>query len=405
MRELEPNEICGCGSGLTYVKCHKKTSKKYFIDKNGKYSLQVPYSPKLQESLTDSRKRFKKIFGRAPRNNEPIIFEKFRIGEETHFFDKALRAANSAGVDEALIYAWRKTEVIISEETLHLFTKEEKEEWGDAIAEYEEILDSGVNPLYIFTYLDSEEFESFLEMESVLKEIISVADLSLDKITNKINITSQKDKNLPILLSYNSVLHAIYTISNIIQERYSDDCLSIGRGIFEQYLRCKTLRVGTLDPEAILCASLASQGILEYARKKSGKIDYSRVINLDGSHVDVSLTYSSLAQKTGEPEDYIFYNIIYKNLSYYVHRDLSQKLINSLTKGRLQLTAEDDEIAGVYTISIIVFMFFEEILKNEWVPALARKDLTYKISQLEYNLSVISKNKNIRSGKVPLLFI
>ncbi|BCM21224.1 hypothetical protein [Mesorhizobium sp. J8] len=207
-----------------------------------------------------------------------------------------------------------------------------------------------------------------------------------------------------ILLSYNTVLYAITTIITIIEERYSDDCLSIGRGIFEQYLRCKALRVGFLAPEAIFCASLASHGILEFSKKKNGRVDYSKVVNFDKKIVDVSISYSDLAKNSGDEYDIYLYDVLYRELSHYVHRDVSYALINTLMDRRLSLELIDDEVAGPYTIGILIFLFFEEIVKNDWVKGLARRDIMYKLNELEENLEIVSENKEIRAGRVPLIF-
>jgi hypothetical protein len=70
----------------------------------------------------------------------------------------------------------------------------------------------------------------------------------------------------------------------------------------------------------------------------------------------------------------------------------------------LSLDLIDDEVAGPYTIAILIFIFFEEITKNDWVEGLPKRDILYKIEELEKHLDIISKNKEIRSGRVPLVF-
>jgi hypothetical protein len=280
-RELKPEDPCGCGSGESYSNWHMLTAAKYFTDEVGNISHTIPISDELKNVLGEADARFREIFGRKQKGNEPILFEKFLVGREPHLFQAALKVAGSAGIDEELIYAWRKTGLIVAEQNLHLISSVDRKEWQKAIQEYRRIRRNGMNPFYKFTYLSGKEFNSFIRMKAIIKEIISVGDLSLDKLSGSVNFESHIDKKLFILLGYNTVLYAITTIVTIIEERYSDDCLSIGRGIFEQYLRCKALRVGSLAPEAIFCASLASHGILKFSTKKNGRTDYSRVINFD----------------------------------------------------------------------------------------------------------------------------
>lgn len=380
------------------------TAVKYFTDDAGNISHIIPISDELKNVLGEADARFREIFGRKQKGNEPILFEKFLIGKEPHLFQTALKVAGSAGIDEELIYAWRKTGLIVAEQNLHLISNVDRKEWQKAIQEYRRIRRKGMSPFYKFTYLSGKEFNSFIRMKAIIKEIISVHDLSLDKLSRAINFESHVDKKIFILLGYNTVLYAITTIVTIIEERYSDDCLSIGRGIFEQYLRCKALRAGSLAPEAIFCASLASHGILKFSTKKNGRTDYSRVINFDNNIVDVSINYSDIAKNSGDEYDYYLYDILYRNLSNYVHRDVSYALVNTLMDRELSLDLIDDEVAGPYTIAILIFIFFEEITKNDWVTDPPKRDILYKIAELERHLDIISKNKEIRSGRVPLVF-
>lgn len=404
LQELKPDDPCGCGSGELYAHCHKLTAVKYFKDESGAISHQIPISDELKTIIEVADARFKNIFGRKQRGDEPILFEKFLVGKEPRLFQAALKVANLAGIDEELIYAWRKTGLIVAEQNLHLISNVDRKEWQRSIQEYRRIRRKGLNPFYKFTYLTGKEFDSLTRIKALIKEIISVGDLALDKISSSITIESHVDKKLFILLSYNTVLYAITTIITIIEERYSDDCLSVGRGIFEQYLRCKALRVGSLAPEAIFCASLASHGILQFATRKNGKNDYSKVINFDNKIVDVSINYSELAKNSGDSYDYYLYDILYRDLSNYVHRDVSYALINTLMDRELSLDLIDDEVAGPYTIAVLIFLFFEEITKNDWVKGLPRRDILYKLNELERHLNIVSKNKEIRSGRVPLVF-
>ncbi|WP_201411371.1 SEC-C domain-containing protein [Mesorhizobium sp. J8] len=143
LRELEPDDLCGCGSGEPYSHCHKLTAVKYFKDDKGDISYNIPISNELMGLLEDTSARFRKVFGRKQRGNEPILFEKFLAGKEPLLFQAALKVANLAGVDEELIYAWRKTGLIVAEQNSHLIPNVDKKEWQLAIQEYRRIKRKG----------------------------------------------------------------------------------------------------------------------------------------------------------------------------------------------------------------------------------------------------------------------
>lgn len=250
------------------------------------------------------------------------------------------------------------------------------------------------------------QFESFKRLKEICKEFIFVSDLSLEKLLKDLEIESEKnDRKIFIILGYQAVMYSMRSIVNLIEKHYSDDCLSIARSIFEHYLRSKALRVASLDAEKLACASLASMGILKYKTKQNGKIDYNKVENVDGRTISIDgLSYRALSAMTGDPADEYLYNQLYRNLSFFVHKDVASSFVSSLLEKNLLYKTDDDMLSGVYTISLILFIYFEEIIKNDWVTEDARRDIFYKLGEISDHLTIMSKNKHIRSGMVPVLF-
>ncbi|WP_405049652.1 SEC-C metal-binding domain-containing protein [Rhizobium sp. BE258] len=95
-RELRANTLCPCGSGETYKNCHKKTKKKYFENEHGEISFEVPLTPNFSEQLENSRKEFKRIFGRSPYKSDPLIWNRSEVKPSTllKHTKKAMRKSN-----------------------------------------------------------------------------------------------------------------------------------------------------------------------------------------------------------------------------------------------------------------------------------------------------------------------
>lgn len=103
-----------------------------------------PITPEIAEILERQKERFVQKFGREPGPNAPIFFDPDKpvptaIQPETVLaaFEEA---AKRAGIDPVLIYAIRKTGLIVSEDNKELLRPSELKEWNDAIEEGQRLL-------------------------------------------------------------------------------------------------------------------------------------------------------------------------------------------------------------------------------------------------------------------------
>lgn len=83
---------------------------------------------------------FKKKFGRDPKADEPIFFDP-SVDEPkpiTGDFLKAgiLDAMQKAGTPPEIVYAYRKTGLLLNDSRMDSYPAEAVSEWDDAIAEY-----------------------------------------------------------------------------------------------------------------------------------------------------------------------------------------------------------------------------------------------------------------------------
>lgn len=87
---------------------------------------------------------FRKKFGREPGPDDPIFFdpdadtpqpypEQKLTGNWNEMFDEAVR---TAAIPPELAYACKKTGLIVTESNKRMFSKEQLQEWNDAVQEY-----------------------------------------------------------------------------------------------------------------------------------------------------------------------------------------------------------------------------------------------------------------------------
>jgi hypothetical protein len=97
-----------------------------------------------RETLEALRQEFRERFGRDPGPDDPVFLdptaeEPRPLGEdgEALFIAMSETAMRRAGIDPSVIYASRKTGLIVTERNQHLLSADDWEDWIEAIFEYE----------------------------------------------------------------------------------------------------------------------------------------------------------------------------------------------------------------------------------------------------------------------------
>jgi hypothetical protein len=121
------------------VKRSKRDNRKRYIDADGNKS--VPLSEEAIDILKEQRQQFRDKFGRDPGPQDPVWFdpdcEVPTPIDPDKYMATTVAAMREAGLGEALIYAYVRTGgMLVTKENKHLWSKEDLEEWNDALAEY-----------------------------------------------------------------------------------------------------------------------------------------------------------------------------------------------------------------------------------------------------------------------------
>jgi len=100
-----------------------------------------------QQVIERQLEAFRKKFGRYPGPDDPVFFdpdENKLVPLSDEEYEHAVFAAMSqAGLDPALIYAFKRTDTMVTESNKHLLTKKELRQWNDAINEYHHKVETG----------------------------------------------------------------------------------------------------------------------------------------------------------------------------------------------------------------------------------------------------------------------
>jgi hypothetical protein len=105
---------------------------------DGELAHELPIGPEIGEILQRQRAKFIARYGREPGPEDPIFFDAPSDDE----YDAAVtKAMEQAGVAPAVIYAFRKTGRIITEENAKFVPAAALEAWQQAIDEYETLME------------------------------------------------------------------------------------------------------------------------------------------------------------------------------------------------------------------------------------------------------------------------
>ncbi len=111
-----------------------------------KRSQSIPIDSDMMEALKRQEQRFIDKFGRTPGPNDPVFFDP-SAAEPRPILDEVLdqhllEAMHRAGVYPAVIHAYQKTGRLVSKENQKFLSRQERQEWKDAINEWYDEHDS-----------------------------------------------------------------------------------------------------------------------------------------------------------------------------------------------------------------------------------------------------------------------
>ena len=133
-QKLSPNAPCPCASGKEYGDCCHDKGFDWVVDEDGNTKRSVPVSDELAEVVKQQHQQFVEEFGREPGQEDNLFFNLPHQEVVEHVMVEGMK---QAGLDPALIYAFEKTGLFVTEANEHMISDVDLEEWDAAVAEYE----------------------------------------------------------------------------------------------------------------------------------------------------------------------------------------------------------------------------------------------------------------------------
>jgi hypothetical protein len=132
-KKLPGNAPCPCDSGKKYKQCCYNKGFQYLVDEEGNIFKSVPMTDEVREVIEEQKRKFIEKFGREPEKDDNVFFDMPPLEHIEHFMVEGMK---QAGLDPAIIYAFEKTGLLVTEMNEHLISDKDRGEWEAAVREY-----------------------------------------------------------------------------------------------------------------------------------------------------------------------------------------------------------------------------------------------------------------------------
>lgn len=132
-KQLAQKAPCPCGSGKKYGRCCHGKNFEYLVDEDGNIFKSIPMSDELAAVIEEQKRKFVEKHGRELSDGDNLFFDMPPLEHAEHFMVEAMK---QAGVDPAIVYAFEKTGLLVTDANENLISDKDRAEWEAAIREH-----------------------------------------------------------------------------------------------------------------------------------------------------------------------------------------------------------------------------------------------------------------------------
>ena len=132
--KISRNDPCPCGSGAKYKRCCIDKGFTWVRDADGTVFREIPITEEMRELLELQKQKFIEKHGRPPGPDDPIFDE-----PTEHVEHRIVETMKTAGIRPALVYAFEKSGVLVTEDNQHMVPTADLEKFTKAYHEWYEI--------------------------------------------------------------------------------------------------------------------------------------------------------------------------------------------------------------------------------------------------------------------------
>lgn len=387
--EIEDNTICPCGSRKIYKKCCKKKAYKWEISETGDIIKTIPMELEVLLQLEKMKKLFIDMFGREPEDKRILC----NIPDDKIKYDPNLiRMMRNDGINEALIYAYYKTGLLVTNNNRNFISDIDYILWKTSKKEYNQLVNQEISN-------EINVIQAVAFANSILREICFKYFEQFDFILGMFISLTQDQKqdynffNISCILDFlaycaHRTQKNIITVKQLIKEGMVENALATVRFIFESYLNAAVYSKDIdLFNEKVLPLAGLDNGTHSRVLKNDGIVArYSIKDNHTNKIFNTKISVKDLAEKSNK-NNQDFYTILYGDLSQYIHIDvLAAKKYFSVSD---PFSIVDEALIAGYLSIFFSLQLINTFGNLDVIPVSLRKDLMFFVTKAKKDIAII----------------
>lgn len=370
--ELDKKEPCGCGSGQPYGRCcRRKKRVQYLRDGRGRIHKQVALDADGRAAMEKARAAFKDTFGRAPKARDRVLLAPYRYSR-ADFRKQFVEIADKANAPKHLVYAYLKTDgLMLTETNKDLVSPQDIADVNDAVEEYFAAQDIGIDLL-------KPEMTPRRAVLSIAKDFFEDAIVALGSIADRSPRSVARDQPLFFQFLLISQCHqAFKSFSERWDDATSRELIATLRGLYECALLISRLEREKAYSETLLAQALAGTEIYAFRKTRSGRIDYTRLVERDsGREFEARTSFRACAIKAG-PRHLNLFDILYPLQSSYVHFNSLGVIQKYRELGSFLMWDERDEVRDAALALVVLTYCLHVIRESAGLTRQLRRDSNF----------------------------
>lgn len=396
-RPYPTDESCPCGSKRPYRDCCARKRFRYEIDARGQIVKSVPIHKKLKPVLKDALAHFKEVYGRKPKPCDRVFFEQFLESEED-FWRSVIQAGRSANIREEILFAWRRTGLLVAADSIDLMSDFDLREWEGAVREFRRLRRRRVDPYHVFTYLNAVDYEVYKRCVSLLDYSIIITASCLSGVHDL-----QCEADFYRFQLALTGLRSLRTVRKMYENRYDDDCLSVARGIYEAYLRMKFIRLDDQGAKRFHAMTMVIAGVFKRKQHPNGRLDRRICVDAStGQEFDFQISNREIIKRSSFSLEQALYDDIYPYLSSFVHPDIFEEVVRLHREKTIKIDRDGDPVLAIILVLSVSLLLAIELEQSSFLTKTRKRDLSFHIRTCSNIVaSLISSPSVLSQGRVP----
>ncbi len=400
------NSVCPCGSGKKYKNCCINSKEFDWIIEGGEIKKRIKCDDIIFEELKKQHQRFIDVYGRESGKDDPIFFEQYLMSDGEH--EKVMiDILTEINVNPAIIYAYRKTQRLVTEQNIRKLTDLDIKEWQDAIDEYYHLIENSNNEenkslknLSEYIMEIEQKLEKVLLIFSLIIFRYGEIDFNVDNIRQELKIEDY------ILFCITKTFKTLKSIINLIDRELIEDSLILLRTIYESYLDIVFILHNPQKLKDLIAQAGLMMGTHEYALNKKGKQN-RRIIKdkVSGDEFDGTIsTYQKVLSSDFQVDIYI-HNFMYEYLSSFTHPSIFT-IENYFIDNKFNPSKTNDPYEVVILCVFISVILLDELQYIDSFDEVIKQDIKkfiIEIKPLLINLLNELINTHSPGALIPLL--